>query len=353
MDEQFLKEALRLAKKGGGATNPNPMVGAVLVKQGKIIGKGYHRKAGLPHAEIEALRNCKKNSKGATLYVNLEPCAHFGKTPPCTDALIRSCIKRVVCCTFDPNPKTYGLGKAKLEEAGVLFKTGLLENEALFLNKAFFTFHEKKRPFVVLKFASSLDGKIATNTGDSKWITNEEARQFARKLRGQYQAVLVGINTILQDDPHLGVRTEGKKDPVRIILDPSLQIPLKAQVLRDQSVMVVTTAKADLEKRKQLEDRGFTVLVFDGFIEIQKLLFELKKRQIISILVEGGGKTLGNFLDAKVVDKVYAFFAPILIGGKESITIGGTGVNLVKDAIKLSKVSLHKFGDNMLVTGYT
>ncbi len=353
MDEQFLKETLNLAKKGMGWTNPNPMVGAVLVKQGRVLGRGYHKGVGLPHAEIEALKNCKKDPRGAALYVNLEPCAHFGRTPPCTDALIRSGIKKVVCCTLDPNLKVHGQGKVKLEKAGIFFKAGFLENEARLLNEAFFTFHEKKRPFVVLKFAASLDGKLATGTGDSKWITNEKARQFARKLRGQYQSVLVGINTVLQDDPHLGVRKAGKKDPVRIILDPNLRISFKAQVLRDQNVIVATTAKANLKKRKQLEEKGFIVLVFDGFIEIQKLLAELGKRQIISVLVEGGGKTLGEFVDAKAVDKVYAFHAPIIIGGEKAISITGEGVKSVQEAVRLKNITFKKFDDNLLTTGYT
>ena len=328
-DEQFLRQTLNLAKKGISWTNPNPMVGAVIVKDGRIIGKGYHKAIGLPHAEIEALKTCIQSPKGATLYVNLEPCTHSGRTPPCVDTIITSQVKRVVCCTLDPNPKTTGLGAARLQKAGILFDVGLLEDEARVLNEAFFTFHERKRPFIAIKFAASLDGKIATKKGYSKWITNEKARQFARGLRSQYQAVLVGINTILKDDPHLGVRIKGKKDPLRIILGYKKQIPKNFQVLRDQNVLIINP--------KNIHD----------------LLAILKEKEILSILVEGGSKTLGFFVDEKLFDKVYAFYAPIIIGGGKAKTIvQGEGVSRVKDATKLKQVSFKKFDDNFLMIGY-
>ncbi|MDO8576534.1 MAG: bifunctional diaminohydroxyphosphoribosylaminopyrimidine deaminase/5-amino-6-(5-phosphoribosylamino)uracil reductase RibD, partial [bacterium] len=231
-DEKYLKLTLELAEKGRGKTFPNPMVGAVIVKRGRIVGQGYHRKAGEPHAEAEALGIAGGRAKGATLYVNLEPCDHWGRTPPCADTIIRANIKRVVCCTRDPHKVARG-GIEKLKRAGIAVSVGELAQEARDLNEAFFTFHELHRPFVAIKFAASLDGKIATHTGDSKWITNERARAYARRLRGHYQAILVGINTILHDDPHLGVRAKGKPDPLRIILDTTLRIPLKSKVLRD------------------------------------------------------------------------------------------------------------------------
>lgn len=352
-DIKFFDQTLRLAKKGSGWTNPNPMVGAVIVKNGRIIGKGFHRQAGFAHAEIEALRRCKEDPKGTTLYVNLEPCAYFGKTPPCVNAIIKAQVKKVVCSALDPNPKVYGKGKAVLEKAGILFKLGGLENEARKLNEAFFTFHEKKRPFVAIKFAASLDGKIATRTGDSRWITNAGARSYARTLRGQYQAVLVGINTVLADNPNLGVRMKGKKDPLRIILDPRLQIPMNAQVLRDQNIIIVTTGKGDKIKKEQLENKGITVMVFNGgFIQIPELLAALKQQEIISILVEGGGETLGNFIDSKIIDKVYVFHAPVIIGGKKAIGIGGEGVQTIEESLKLKNLSYRKFDDNFLTIGY-
>lgn len=329
-DSYFIKKTLKLAKKGMGWTNPNPLVGAILVKDGGVIGQGYHHKYGFPHAEIEALKNCKEDPKGAVLYVNLEPCNHFGKTPPCTEAIILAGIRKVVCSSLDPNPKTHGKSLEKLKSSGIEIAVGSLENEAKILNEAFFTFHEKKRPYVAIKFASSLDGKIATRTYDSKWITNEGAREYARKLRGEYQAVLVGINTVLKDDPHLGVRTKGYKDPIRIIIDPHLRIPKNARVLRDTNV-----------------------LVFNGQITIPELLEKLKERQVISVLVEGGGDTLGHFVDSGIVDKVYVFHSPVLIGGEKAVSaIGGQGAEKVSKALHLKNVSFKKFDDNLLTIGY-
>ncbi len=353
-DSKFLKETLRLGKKGMGWTNPNPMVGAVIVKKGQIVGKGYHKKLGFPHAEIEALEDCKESPKGATLYVNLEPCIHFGRTPPCVDAMIKASIKKVVCCGLDPNPKVSSMGIAALKKAEIEVSVGTLKDQARSLNEAFFTFHEKKRPFIAIKFAASLDGKIATKTGDSKWITNEKARIYARKLRGQYQAVMVGINTVLKDNPHLGARIKGRKDPMRIILDSKLQISLSADVLRDTNVIIATTKNASKIKKKQLENKGISVLTFeDDFIKIPELMSKLREKEIISILVEGGGETLGNLVDARLIDKVYAFHAPIVIGGKNAVTIGGEGVQTIQNALHLKNISYKKFDDNLLTIGYT
>lgn len=353
-DQFFLKETLKLAKKGMGWTNPNPMVGAILVKNGEIIGKGYHKKVGLAHAEIKALKSCKKTAEGATLYINLEPCSHYGRTPPCVDEIIKAKIVRVVCSVLDPNPKVSCKGVAKLRKAGISVSVGVLEDRARLLNEAFFTFYEKNCPFIALKFASSLDGKIATKTGDSKWITNEKARAYARSLRGQYQAVLLGINTILKDDPHLGTRIEGKKDPFRIILDPNLRISLQSQVLRDENVLLVTTSQAPDKKFSLLKQKNITILKFsEKQIPLKKLLTYLKEKEIISLLVEGGGKTLGFFVDEKLFDKVYAFYAPIIIGGeKAKSSIGGQGIDNLKDSIDLKNISFKKFNDNFLVIGY-
>jgi len=341
------------------------MVGALIVKQGKIISQGYHKKAGLPHAEIEAISLAKKKVKGATLYLNLEPCCHFGKTPPCVPAIIKAGIKRVVCSSLDPNPKVNGKGIAELKKAGIEVRVSILDKENRKLNEAFFTFHEKKRPFVAIKFAATLDGKIATKTGESKWITNEEARRYARLLRSQYQAVLVGINTVLKDNPRLTAREKnkpphqnwcgGKKEPIRIILDDELKIPLKSHVLADSNVIIATlTKKINREKKLKLREKGVSILEFPGKkISIQRLLQKLYKEEIISILVEGGSITLGSFFDQGLVDKVYAFFAPILIGGKNAITpIAGQGTAKIKDGLRLKELTLKKFGDNFLLTGY-
>lgn len=351
-DEYFINETLRLAKKAMGWTNPNPMVGAVIVKRGQIIARGYHKRAGLPHAEIEALNAAKMSVKGATLYVNLEPCTHYGRTPPCVDAIIQAGIKRVVCSMPDPNPKVHERGITKLKQAGIIVSVGLREKESRALNETFFTFHEKDRPFVAIKFAASLDGKIATYTGDSKWITNEKARLFARKLRGEYQAILVGINTIMRDNPHLGVRSPGKKEPVRIILDSNLQIPLNSQVLRNNNVLIATTVHASKNKKELLTKRGIPILTFESkHIPLKELLLSLRGREIISILVEGGGNILGSFVDEKIIDKVYAFYAPILIGGGKAVTIQGRGINKVKNALFLKRITIKRFQDDLLVIG--
>lgn len=353
-DRYFLKETLKLAIKGISWTNPNPMVGAILVKNGKIISRGYHKRAGSDHAEIEALKHIKKNPEGATLYINLEPCNHFGKTPPCVDEIIKAKIGRVVCSTLDPNPKVTGKGLAQLRKAGVVVSVGNLEAQSRLLNEAFFTFYERNRPFIALKFASSLDGKIATRTGDSKWITNEKARTFARSLRSSYQAVLVGINTVIADNPHLGVRINGKKDPLRVILDPGLKVPLNSQVLRDNNVLLVTTSKHDKQKLAKLRKKGIQILVLSGdLIPIPELILNLRKREILSVLVEGGPRTLGFFADSKLFDKIYGFYSPIIIGGDQApSSIGGSGINGLRDALQLKHLSYKNIDDNLLITGY-
>lgn len=349
LDESYMREAFRLAKKGAGWTNPNPMVGAVIVKNGRVVGKGYHKKAGLPHAEIEALCAAGSRARGATLYVNLEPCRHFGKTPPCTDAIIRAGIRRVVCATRDPNSVARG-GVEALRRNDVEVSLGFLSKEARDLNSAFFTFHEKGRPFVALKYAASLDGKLATCTGDSRWITNNRARAHARRLRGMYQAVLVGVGTVIADNPHLGARTKDVPDPLRIVLDSRLRIPLSARVLRDPHVVIATTKHAPARKKRRLEQRGVRVLTFAGArISPKQLLAALRKMNVVSVLVEGGGAVLGSFIDASLADKVYAFYAPILIGGKKAVAIGGQGKRRIADAQRLAQISVRRFGDNMLI----
>jgi diaminohydroxyphosphoribosylaminopyrimidine deaminase/5-amino-6-(5-phosphoribosylamino)uracil reductase len=351
-DAQWMDEALRLARKGMGWTNPNPMVGAVIVKNGRVIARGFHHRAGGAHAEIEALRSAKADVRGATLYVNLEPCSHEGRTPPCVGAIIRAGIKRVVCSTRDRNPLVRGRGIAQLRRAGVEVVVSVRAAEARALNEAFFTFHEQGRPFVALKFAASLDGKLATRTGDSKWITNERAREAASGLRGRYQAVAVGVGTILRDDPHLGVRDGKKKDPLRIVLDPDLRIPPRARVLRDGNVLVVARSGASRSKKMQLEKRGASVVLLKGkTISFSDLFSELRKREIISVLVEGGGETIGRFLDYGVADRVYAFYAPIVVGGRDAVGIAGTGAATIADAMRLKDISMRRFGDNVLLSG--
>lgn len=353
VDDRYIAQTLRLAKKGLGKTHPNPMVGAVIVKGGKVIGSGYHHRAGKAHAEIEALRSMKVSSKGATLYVNLEPCSHQGKTPSCVEAIIAAGLSRVVCSTLDPNPSVSGGGAARLRQAGISVSVGTLSPEAKVLNEIFFGFHEKQRPFIAIKFAASLDGKIATSSHDSKWITNEKARAAARNLRSQYQAVLVGVNTVIDDDPHLGARQSGKRDPLRIILDSSLRVPLKSQVLRDDNVLIITTHRASRAKQKALADQGIPLFVSDGDqIVLTELMGELARREIISVIVEGGGKVLGSFVDSRLVDKVYAFYGPLIIGGSDSVAaIAGKGASTIRQALKLTNLTYQKLDDSFLISG--
>ncbi|MCX6779650.1 MAG: bifunctional diaminohydroxyphosphoribosylaminopyrimidine deaminase/5-amino-6-(5-phosphoribosylamino)uracil reductase RibD [Candidatus Magasanikbacteria bacterium] len=353
-DKKYLTLALGLAAKARGQTNPNPMVAAVVVKNGKVLGQGYHKKYKGPHAEVEAFKNCKENPKGATLYVTLEPCSHIWKnTPPCVPAIIAAGIKRVVCCTIDPNEKVSGRGIKQLKAAGIQVEVGVLQKEAQELNEAFFCFHQKQRPFVAIKFACSLDGRTATHSGDSKWITNEAAREFSRDLRGQYQAIIVGTNTVLKDDPHLGVRNKKYHDPLRVILDAELKIKINAQVYRDNNVLVFASPSHDLKKMKQLVQKGIEVVVLkQKQVPIKIILQELTKRKIISLFVEGGAELQGSFQDAKLADKFYIFYAPIIIGGKESLSaIGGKGTDKVSKALKLKNISIKHFGDNWMIEG--
>jgi len=356
-DKFFMKEALKLAKKGMSWTNPHPMVGAVIVKEEKIIAQGYHHRFGDEHAEADAMTNSTEDLHGGTMYVTLEPC-HLpydlhGKRIPCYEYIRRSGIKKVHIAMLDSNPEVSGRGKAILEKAGMITSFGLMNKEALELNEAYHYFMTKGRPFVAITFSVSLDGKIATRTGDSKWISNEKSRKYSRQLRFHYQAILVGINTVLKDDPHLGTRIKGKKDPIRIILDSTLKIPLTSQVLRDNNVLVATTKNVDQNKIKFLTEKGIQIIVFDNsYIPLPELLKELKKRKIISIFVEGGGKVLGSFVDEKLVDKVYAFHAPILIGGEKGISaIQGRGYSTIKDSLRIKKITRKNIGDNLLTTG--
>lgn len=352
-DEMYMRLALRLARRGLSWTNPNPMVGAVLVKNGRIIGRGHHRKAGSEHAEINAIQNAAGTVRGSTLYVTLEPCAHYGKTPPCTVAIVKAGIRRVVCASLDPNPKVDGRGVKYLRRQGIEVVVGTLEEEARKLNEAFFFFYTKQRPFVTIKFAASLDGKIATRTGDSKWVTSDLARQRARRLREESQAILVGINTILSDDPHLGVRRAGTKDPLRVIADRRLRISFSARVLRDNNVLILTTQKAPKKKMRILRENGISVVVMRRDITAKNILRELRRREIISVLVEGGAEMLGSFVDARLVDKIALFYAPTLIGGREAVpAVAGVGFPTVQSSIRLYGLKVRKVGTGFYTIGY-
>lgn len=354
MHDIYMQEAIKLAKKGSGKTFPNPIVGAVIVKNNRIIGKGYHKKAGSAHAEIEAINSAKESVNGATLYVTLEPCSHTGRTPPCVNTIISAGIQKVVYSLTDPNPRVKGHGIAKLLQANIETIAGSEASKARNLNEQYFIFHEKKRPYISIKYAASLDGKLATSTRDSKWITNNSARSYSRKLRTAHQAILVGIGTVLADDPSLGGPISAKQEPLRIILDSKLRIPLKAQVLRNNNVLIATTASARAAKKSHLLELGFKVISFnDTKIPIGLLLDKLREMEVISILVEGGGEVIGDFIDHKLVDYSYGFYAPIFLGGHRARSIEGNGVNKISDALNIKKPRLRWFGDNFLIEGQT
>jgi len=357
-DEAWMKQVLRLAEKGRGRTSPNPMVGAVLVKGDKIVGKGYHAKAGESHAEILALEQAGESARGSTLYINLEPCSHYGKTPPCTPRVIEAQVKRVVIGMKDPNPQVKGRGIHRLRKAGIDVQMGVLERECQRVNEAFCKYIVKKEPFVILKVASTLDGKIATRNGISKWITGEVSRRFVHRLRDQVDGVLVGIGTILKDDPMLTTRIEGGHDPYRIVLDSRLRIPERARIFdgSPSRVIIATTKKGSKEKMERLKKRGGQILVFDseeGKVNLKACLKGLGNMGIMTLLVEGGSRVNGSFLDERAVDKFYFFLSPKWIGDPEAPGIfGGNGVRDLEKMIKTRGVRVRKMGEDFLLEGY-
>ncbi len=352
-----MRLALSLAKRGKGKTSPNPLVGAVIVRKGKLVGQGYHKKAGLPHAEINALKEAGPKAKGAELYLNLEPCNHYGRTPPCTEVIISSGIKRVVVGMEDPNPLVKGKGIQRLRNAGILVEVGILEAESRKLNEVFIKYITTGLPFLILKMASSLDGKIATKIGDSYWITNERARRFVHRLRAEVDAVLVGIGTILRDDPLLTCRLGSRKEknPIRIVVDSRLRIPPKTRVIGSETI-IATTELAPKERIKELEDLGVKILIVESLeskVDLQRLVSELGKLEISNVLIEGGSQIGTSFLAQRLVDKILFFYAPKIIGGRDSIPIvGGKGVDRVADAIPIRDIKVRRFGDNLLIEGY-
>lgn len=357
-----MKTALSLARRGAGRTSPNPMVGSVLVKRGKIVGKGYHRAVGKPHAEIEALSLAGKRARGSTLYVTLEPCCHEGRTPPCTDALIEAGVREVVVAMDDPNPMVAGKGLEILQGAGIKITRGVLEEKARELNEAYVKYITTGLPFVVLKAGMSLDGKIGTCSGESRWITGEASRGYVHRLRAVSDAIMVGIETVLKDDPLLTARPDKEKgrDPVRVIVDSKLRVPLSARIfnpLSDTQVVVATTGSAEAKKVRGLEAiKGVRVLALDGpggRVDLSRLMKSLGEMSITSLLVEGGAEVNASLLEGGLVDKVMFFLSPMIIGGKASPgVVGGRGAVTLSDAIRLANARLRRLGQDMLVEGY-
>ncbi len=366
-DERFMRRALVLAARGGNATHPNPLVGAVVVSGGRIVGEGYHRVLGGPHAEVVALRRAGARAQGATLYVTLEPCAHVGRTPPCVHAVRASGVRRVVAAMVDPNPLTLGRGLAKLRASGIQTSVGLLEAEARRLNPVFVTAMERKRPVVTAKIAQSLDGKIATVTGRSRWISSPQTRRFAHQLRAEVDAICVGVRTVLRDDPLLSNRLSAKgesakavgRQPVKVILDSQLRTPTTARIFSRQSpapVIVATTSRASARSAERLRRLGATVLVQPARwgsqrIRWQWLCGELWRRQILHLLIEGGGEVLASALAERVVDRCYWIVAPMVVGGRTAPTsVGGDGVPTLERAWRFGEWQLRRLGPDLLVT---
>ena len=356
--EYFMSRAIELAVKAKGKTSPNPIVGAVVVKNGRIIAEGYHEQAGLAHAEVVALGKAGAKAKGATLYVTLEPCVHYGRTPPCTDMILRSGIKEVIVGMQDPNPLNSGKGIDLLRQNHIKVQVGFCEDQLRQINESFIKYITKRIPFVTVKVAQSLDGKIATRTGDSKWITSDESRGYAHRIRSQFDAIMVGVNTVRKDDPRLD-SWFSKKHPIKIIVDSQLSISQDANLFSGKSQVIVVTLNVrpgqETENRKLLAAKAkiLEVKEKDGQINLNDMMKKLARMDITSILVEGGGTLVGSLFDGALVDRVLFFVSPKIVGGKEAVSsVMGRGVERMDKAIKLKKIKLRRFGEDMLVEAY-
>lgn len=354
---RYMRRALELAAQGRGHTSPNPMVGCVVVKDGRIISEDYHHRYGEYHAERNALSHCTEDPAGADLYVTLEPCCHYGKTPPCTDIILEKRIGRVFVGAMDSNPLVGGKGVAILRAHGIPVETGILEAECRAQNEVFFHYIETGHPFVVLKYAMTLDGKIACESGDARWVTGEEARRHVHGLRGYYRGILVGIGTVLADDPLLNCRIPGGRDPVRIVCDSSLRIPLTSQLVQTagEIPLIVACARdaAEEEKMRALEAAGVRILRSPGErVNLTWLMETLGKEKIDSVLVEGGGTLNASLLRDGLVDRVYAYIAPKIVGGAGARTpVEGQGIARMAEALRLESREVLMLGEDVCITG--
>jgi len=360
-DTAYLEMAYALAEKALGRASPNPYVGALVVKNETIVGFGYHEGAGKPHAEIVALGRAGGRAEGATLYVTLEPCVHWGRTPPCAEAVIRAKPRRVVVSALDPNPLVFKKGVAKLKRAGIEIRVGLLEERNRLLNEHYMKSITQKIPFVTLKAALSLDGKMATKKSDSRWISSKVAREYVHLLRGEYDAIMIGSGTILQDDPRLTVRHPNWPDKklLRVILDPGLRFPLRAQMLSGLGrggILIFTDLKASSQKKSALERKGAEVIRVPGTsseLDLGEVLSRLGGREVTSVLVEGGGRLATSLLDKKLVDKVFLTISPRLIGGEKAVAFyAGRGADRIRETLRLERFSVFMLGDDIIAEGY-
>ena len=354
-DRDYMTRAIELAKKGTGWTSPNPLVGAVIVKDERIIGEGYHARYGELHAERNAIASLMESAEGATIYVTLEPCCHYGKTPPCTEAILEQKIGRVVIGSRDPNPKVAGKGAAILREAGIVVEEDFMREECDRLNPVFFHYITTKTPYVVMKYAMTADGKIATKTGASKWITGAASREEVHRMRHRYMGIMAGIGTVLADDPLLNNRLENGKSPIRIICDSHLRIPIQSGICRsaDQYRTIVACGEGNPEKEKQLNEMGLEVVHFpdeNGQVDLKALMAYLGGQGIDSILLEGGGTLNEAALQAGVVQRIMAFIAPKIFGGERAKSpVAGDGVTLPKDGYDLRLENVRQIGEDLLL----
>src|SRR3989344_6007426 len=350
---KYLEMALKLAEKGRHTVSPTPMVGSLVVKRGKIIGRVFHVRAGEDHAEVIALKQAGKRAKNSTLYVTLEPCSHWGRTPPCTEAIVKSGVSEVVIGMKDPNPLVNGFGI--LKSRGIKTRMGVLEEEARRMNEIYIKYIKTKKPFVILKVAASLDGKIATSTGNSKYITSKESRKYVHQLRSNVDAVLIGINTLIADNPKLDARLVKGKDPIKIIVDSTLKIPLKGNIMKSpEKLIIATTSKAPKNKIKAIQNKGAKIIIAPskaGLVDLDFLMRELGKHEITSILIEGGNRVNSSALKEKIVDKILVFTAPRLIG-KGLDAFGDLGIKKLDNTINIREMSTRKIGNDILVEGY-
>lgn len=357
---EYMHRAYELAKKGVGRVNPNPLVGAVIVKDDVVIGEGYHEFYGGPHAEVNAFLSANKSVEDATMYVTLEPCSHYGKTPPCAEAIVKNKIAKVVIGMLDPNPLVAGRGVKILEENGIEVDFGYLCEELSEMNRSFLKYIQSKTPYVVMKTAMTLDGKIASRTGDSRWVSNEKSRAKVHELRNELAGIMVGVNTVIADDPMLTTRLENGegKNPIRIVVDSTARIPLDAKILNtsdEAKTILAVTGKADPQKVKQVEERGnqvISVKSVEDRIDLEDLMFKLGEQNIDGILLEGGASLNYSALKAGIVDEVVSFVAPKIIGGSQAKSpVGGEGIELMKDAIELNDIKLQQLGNDLMLTG--
>ncbi len=358
MDKYYMAHALELAKKGRGKVNPNPMVGAVIVKGGKIIGEGYHMAYGQAHAEVNAFKSCTESAEGATLYVTLEPCSHYGKTPPCVDLVIREKVSRVVIGNLDPNPLVAGRGIKKLEACGISVTVGVLAEECSRLNEVFMKYITTKMPFVVMKTAMTLDGKIATATGESKWITGEAARKEVHTLRNALMGIMVGSGTALKDNPYLTCRLEDGRNPIPIVVDSRLRLPLTHYVVEhapENQLIIATLTSADEVKKETLRQKGVNVIeveALEGHVNLKALMKKLGELGIDSVLLEGGSTLNEAAIKAGIVDLVMTYISPKLVGGETAKTpIGGKGIGSLEKAVQLEVLEMHQVGEDICITG--